>query len=167
MTGWAQLLIWGPKSGRPALCQAPWSACALTLILQMSKAVGWDYSLGYACRDLVSWLLESPPSFSFPIRFPVVEPQISLQAAWGKARLGAPTKQPTMLEGAVCHPWALCPHWGNLRPGRDLSVGCCASLRGAHCGSAPLTLLTVCLSHCGARGCFSLILSGVLSMKTC
>ena len=57
--------------------QVLWSECSTNLVMQMSNAAGWDY---YLALQVWTWyakicccLLQAPPSFSIPIRFPVVE----------------------------------------------------------------------------------------------
>ena len=46
--GLAKLFVWGFVSG----ISTPWSECAFTLVLQMSKATLWDYYLGIASVNL-------------------------------------------------------------------------------------------------------------------
>lgn len=51
--GLVKLLIWGSESGISAPCWVLRSECAHSLVLQMSKASGWDYYLGTAGMNLV------------------------------------------------------------------------------------------------------------------
>ena len=51
--GPAKLVIWGFKSSRSAPCRVSWSEHAPNLVLQMSKATGWDYCFNAAALSSV------------------------------------------------------------------------------------------------------------------
>ena len=107
--GLAKLLIWGSKLGKSAPHWVPRSECTPDLVLQMSKATGWDYYLGTAgmnlvCQDRVL-VVASPSPLLHHSQIPSCwAPQIPLQSLWYKIRVGTPIKWPTMLEAVLFVP---------------------------------------------------------------
>lgn len=156
--GPAKLLLWESASGRSASRWVPWSACP-SLILQMSKAAGWDYYLGAAvmnsaCQglELVLTKLPSSPSLS---GFQYWALHIPLPFVWWEIRVGAPMKWPTMLREAGCPSWA--PSlWRNQR--------LCVVL----CCSGEVQLMCSCFSYSSNLACLGLWgIGGVSASPLC
>lgn len=108
----AKLLIWGLESGRPALCQFPWSEFTPDLVLQMSKATSWDYCLGTTGMNWYGMILvlvvASPSLLLCCNQIPNdLALKIPLWSLWWEINVGIPTKWPPMLWKADCLLWVL------------------------------------------------------------
>ena len=103
---------------------------------------GWDYYLGTVgmnsvCQDPSVIKTPHPTSLS-----QWLSPEDSL-IIWGKIRVGAPTKWPTMLGvGIGCPPWVFFAHWRNRRLKGDLSMWCCTGLGEGQCNQCVTASLT-------------------------
>ena len=150
--------VWGSESIRSALCYVLRSDCTTNLVLQMSKATGWEYYMGITgmnciCQDLCAhccrllpWLHHSQISSDWAL-------QIPLQFPGCEIRVVVPTKWPTML-GALVVPMEFSfPIKGVETQGRPLSVVLCwAGGRGNGSGGSffSCTSNIVCLNLCKA-----------------
>ena len=124
-------------TGRSASCQVPWSKCAPDLVLQMSKATGWDYLLLGHCRyelclpKSVCWLLQAPPPFLHHSQIPSnCNPQVPLQSSWYETRARAPTKQLQCQEVLVVPPGFSFPTGGTGGSGEVMPCDAAALASG-------------------------------------
>lgn len=86
---------------RPDPRQVPWSNWTTPLVLQKSKAAGWDYYWGSSgrnlvCQDLSASCYNCLYTYLLTIRFQVVEP---LRFPWNLRRKKPGLDLPTILRG--------------------------------------------------------------------
>lgn len=170
--GLTKLLILEPRSSRPAPHWVPCSDYTTSLVLQMSKVTGWDYLVSagrnIVCQDLCTGFWKSLPTSLSQSYFKWLSPTDSTAISVGKKnRVGAPTKQPTMLGQAGGHLWALSSQWRNYRLMEDLSAWCYTG--GGGCSQhvvTPFTFLiqSVLASVMQRLGSPSLLCSRILSV---
>lgn len=125
LPGWGQTRLqgWqislGPESGRSASCWVPWSDCTIDLVVQVTKAAGWDYYLEAAGRNSVwkIWVLivASPSPLLHHNLIPSGRaPQILLQSLWGKIRVRTPKMWSTTLRQLDVHSGLSFPAGGTV-----------------------------------------------------
>lgn len=120
--------------------QVPWSKCISNLVLQISKAAGWDIYLGTSgitliyqdpCAGCCKLLPTSSSQSDYQWLSPTESPAVY--------RLGAST-----VLGELVVPLALFSHWRNWRLSGDLSAWCCPGLgrdNVVNCVAISLTLI--------------------------
>lgn len=125
--------------------QVPWSKCISNLVLQISKAAGWDIYLGtlgitLVCQDPCAGcckLLPTSPSQSYYHWLSTTESPVVPMGL-------RPDEGPPQCWGSWLSPLALFSHWRNWRLSEDLSAWYCPGLgrdNVVNCVAISLTLL--------------------------
>lgn len=145
-----RFFIKGHISSRSASCWVPWSDHAIVLTLQMSKAAGWNYSLGGSrrnfifkdpsandCKTLPTSLSQSNSQWSSPADCP----EIFMMWDWNGG-----SQEVTHMLGELDLHLVLFSHWRTHHLRGGLSLGWyCTILGKEQCSqwvAAPFTLLT-------------------------
>lgn len=131
---------------------------APSLVLQMSRAAGWEYSLS---TDGVNSACQAPRASGFKPLFP--SPLVlwwtptdspAIPVVWDQRRNSH--KVPLMLGNIGHSSWFLLSHWRNQRLRGDLCAWYCTGLEEGQCGRHTGTSHVDFPGLCGAAQCFIL-----------